>query len=183
MEFVIQESSTPEQQQKYLRNLMVGEIQTKVRLEDTIQSYKAEVAKNTENIVDQAQIIRNLETEVAGFPVIPPDKQKQLETAKSRLDRHLGLKVDFEKILSDLGGRNQQMVDDMQTHMRQLSNIEIGLGGFVAHSFGLRTNIKFDEASKALTFKPQGSVEVAIATDLASWKDSSQMTITKREEN
>jgi len=174
-------TSSIEQQTKYLRSLITGEIQQKVRLQETITEYKDEIDKMTDYIVDQAALVLALEDEVDKFPVAPEDKAKQLEHARNRLERHKAIREDHYKVVNELTDRHLEMVNDLQAHMIELSAIEISTGGFVAHSFGLRDNVKLDEVTKVLTFYPTGSVEVPIATDLPSWKDSSQMTIIKRE--
>jgi hypothetical protein len=168
-------------QQKYLRRLIAGEIQQQVRLEDTMSAYQAQLTRIMNDIVDEAELIRNLEIEAAIFPEVPADKAEQIRVAKQRMDRHLGLKNDYTRIINELKQRNAEMFGDLQAHTIELAALEFDAGGFIAHVFGLRNDVRFDEATKVVTMLPKGSVAVPIAVDLQSWKDSSQMAISKRE--
>jgi hypothetical protein len=170
-------NTTPAQQAKFLRGYVKNEIQQKVRLQETIRQYKTNHYNLNESVVDESYLKRQLEGETQTDDVI-----RQLNQVNDRLNRFINLRQDAANRLQELDVRHEQMTQDLQAHVIELAATEIAQGNFTAHIFGLRDNVEFDEEKNMVKFEPQGSVEVAIATDLASWKDSSQLTIIKKED-
>lgn len=169
-------ANTPEQNRDFLRGYLRAEINQKIRLEETIELYEMQLEVFTEGVVDEAETIRGLQaTKYASDALVA----SAIEQAQKRLERMQVMKDQTIKTLDDLKARNSQMIKDGQAHMLALSEIEVDQGGFVASIIGLRDLAEFDETMTTITFKPGGSAETMIGTRLTSWKDSSQMSITK----
>lgn len=100
---------------------------------------------------------------------------------KSRLQKDIELEKTLSEILQSLQKSYKESSDTIQAYLLELSKEEINRGNFVAHLFGIRERAQYDENNKSVRFEYGGSVEVPIAVNLDSWKDSSQLTLTRGE--
>ncbi len=167
-------ANTPIQNRDVLRLDIQREITQKIRLEGAINRYKIELKKAIERVVDQAEIIRSMELKPSNTSI-----REAIIQAKDRLKRLSESRDMIANRLNILMNRNIEMIKDGQAHMIALSEIEIEQGGFVALLFGVRDQTEFKPENESLLFKPGGSAETMIGLGLSSWKDSSQLSITK----
>jgi hypothetical protein len=168
------ESTTIEQQISYLTDFVGRSTNQKIRIEKAKNMYSSLLKELTESIIDQNDMILQLTDDGA------PDTQ--LSVAKQRLDKDMAIKDDINKRIEELNARYSELTDDLQAHLLVLTGLNLAKGNFHAHQFGLRDHVKQDKDDPSLfSFDALGSMEASIATDLNRWRDSSQMSLHKKE--
>lgn len=105
-------------------------------------------------------------------------ESEQLALAQARLNKNLTLKEDIQNILNELTQQYQQLSDEMQAQLLELTKLEMEKANFIGHSFGIYNDVKIDKDDNTIFhFDEYGHMEAAIATELDSWKDSSHVTL------
>ena len=159
------------QMQQHLRKYIDDGIQQKIRLNNLITYYKNQEHKTRERIIDENDLERKLTADG-----IDPQKINLV------IERHKRDEAILEKVKRIIA-QTQEDMDGltlrMNSHLEELTDIEIGIGGFIAHSIGVDKDASFDAENKVVKFKPNGHVEIPIAARMNKWKDSSQLTIKK----
>lgn len=179
-EIRMQDTSTIDNQISHLRNFIKREIQQKMRVEKSLVMYRRNYDDLTETVVDESYLMRKLEAELQTEPDDSALKE-QLNNVTARRDHGLNIKEELETLIADLVIQQMLSVNTLHAHQLELTNLSFMAGQFIAHVFGIRDGVKVDEATSTLTLTEGTSVEASIATELTKWKDSSQMSIIKKE--
>jgi len=157
--------------QKHLRTYVEDGIKQKVRLTNLVLDYKKQEEKSRERVIDQNSLIGKMTGD--GAP------KSKIDFVKNRRDRDQRI---FERVQVVAAQSNDEMVEmtmRMNTHVEELAEIEINSGGFVRHAIGTDKGAKLDTETNVVKFEVGGHIEIPIGTKMATWKDSSQLTIKK----
>lgn len=157
--------------QKHLRTYIEDGIQQKVRLSNLVLDYKAQELKSKERVIDQTSLASKLQND--GIP------QEKVDHVIERRDRDEEILKRVKVVLAQAEEEMSGMTLRMNTHLEELSEIEILAGGFIAHSIGVDQGAKLDRDTMIVKFEKDGHIEVPIGTRRTKWKDSSQLTIKK----
>ncbi|SFJ65552.1 hypothetical protein SAMN02799624_05404 [Paenibacillus sp. UNC496MF] len=171
------QSTTPQEQQAFLRDFVARMTVNKLRVETLLGKIRGNANDLRENTIDENELILTMLDKYGGDTAHP-----QIVQATKRLEQNQGYLATMEANIAELETTHSDTITDLQTHLKELADIEMSIGNFIAHIFALRDNVKIDkDDASVLHFEPTGSVEIAIATSRDSWKDSSQLTLTKKE--
>jgi seryl-tRNA synthetase len=154
---------------QHLKKYTQEAMKQKFRLDQTIEDYEKLDIKLRERIIDQNDLIQEIES--------LNHSQTQIDTLTDRKLKDEKLREDIQSIIQELKNQKQNIVNELQQHLLELSELEIQLGGFVTHTVVVDHATKFDEDTKIIEFKEKGHAEIPIATYLEHWKDSSQLRI------
>ena len=132
---------------------------------------KSKKKKTRERIIDETNLERDYK--LRGL------SQDRIDLVSERLRIDTQILKRVQGSIASLKDSRQGLTLRLNSHLEELSEIEITTGGFVAHTIGLDKKATFSEESKSIKFEPTGNVEIAIANRLNKWKDSSQLTIKK----
>jgi polyhydroxyalkanoate synthesis regulator phasin len=170
------QAATPLELQTYLRDFVQRLTNSKLRIEMLIEQYRKNHDNLREQNIDENELMQSMIDKYgdADHPQIV-QVAKRFEANKEHLDF-------LERKIAELESKHVDTIDDLQAHLKELADIEMSIGNFIAHIFALRDNVKVDKNDPSvLHFGENGSVEIAIATSRQSWNDSSQLTLIKKE--
>lgn len=154
---------------QHLRQYTEDTMKQKFRLDQTIEEYEKLDIKLRERIIDQKDLIE--ETKILNRP------QEQIDTLTNRKLKDEQLRGEVQNIIQELKNKRQDIINELQYHLLELSEIEIQSSGFVTHTIVTDYATKFNKDTKIIEFKEKGHAEIPIATYLDHWKDSSQLRI------
>lgn len=154
---------------QHLREYVEEGIQQKIRLDKLITEYKDQEKKTRERIVDGTQ----LQAKFQGEGIDPV----KIGHVKERTDRDIKILTLVQDSLKDSQESVSGMAVRLNTHLEELSTIELQTGGFVTHAIGVGANASLDKANMSVNLKSPGHAEIPVAVRLNKWKDSSQLTI------
>jgi hypothetical protein len=157
--------------QKHLRTYVEDGIQQKVRLSNMVLAYKEQEEKSRERTIDETTLLKQVQSKG-----IPQEKVAQVE---DRRDRDFDILNRVQKVLAEAESEMEGVTLRMNTHLEELADIEIAIGGFVTHSIGVDKNVKLDKENMIVSFENEGHIEMPIGVRMNKWKDSSQLTINK----
>jgi hypothetical protein len=159
------------QMQQHLRKYIEDGIQQKIRLNNLITYYKNQEHKTRERIIDENDLERKLTAD--GI-----DSQR-INLVIERRKRDEAILEKVQRVINQAQEDMDGLTLRMNVHLEELTDIEIGIGGFIAHSIGIDKGASLDKENMVVKFKPNGHVEIPIAARMNKWKDSSQLTIKK----
>lgn len=159
------------QMQNHLRTYVENGIQQKIRLGNLIEGYEEQEHKSRERVIDE----KELENKSIAQGI--PQNKIDLIVERRLLDEEIFNRS--QEILVTTREEMRGLTLRMNTHLEELTDIEVLAGGFVSHSVGVGKNAKYDRDSHVIKFEENGHVEIPIAARMSSWKDSSQLTINK----
>lgn len=159
------------QMQTHLRTYVNDAIQQKVHLANLLTAYNSQLTKTKERVIDEKELEKSFINQG-----IDPTKTQWI-TERRQMDEENFVRV--TKIVQDVKQDMKEMTLRLNTHLEELSGIELASGGFVAHAIGVDKLTAYDEKTSTITFEAGGHVEIPIAVRLNQWKDSSQLVIKK----
>lgn len=154
---------------KYLRQFIKSSAKQKFRLDETIRKYQENENELKENIIDLKDLIADMESN--------KKDPAQINILKKNQQDKENIRNDMLSIIETLKETKEELVNNIQNQLSELTEIEINTGGFISHIVTTDYQTKFDEEKNIISFEEKGHAEIHISTYLESWKDSSQLRI------
>lgn len=158
--------------QNHLRTYAEDGIKQKIRITNLHNVYVEQESKTRERIIDQTQLVNDFKENNAA--------NAKLDLVERRLQNDIDTLENVKTYVEETRQEEEELIYQLNTHVEELSAYEIASGGFYAHVVGADKNATYERNTKAILLEPQGHAEMPIGIKLNSWKDSNQLTISKR---
>jgi hypothetical protein len=166
------QATTDEQQIAFLTDQVGRQIKQKVEMGKTIEAYQKNASTALETMIDEKDLV----------DILTEKNNPQVPLVSERLAEQTVVHDDMVVYIAGLKTKQSHVADELQVHVRALTTLNVQKGNFSTHIFGIKEKVKVDkDDASVFHMDEQGHMEATIATDLIKWRDSSQMTLTRKE--